>query len=151
MTSIPQTVKTPNLRPEFYRNEDTGAVMVRVANLASKDIYEAKAQPEHIKQFPDAYEAFEKGKSEPVSGTPLTDIPGITREVARGYRLKNIRNAEELAALSDAACTALGHGILTARKSAQMLLKANHADALQAQLDKQKPTLSLPEKKSNVA
>lgn len=136
MTAIPHTEKTPNLRPEFYRNEDTGAVMVRVANLASKDVYEAKAQPEHIKQFPAAYELFERGKSDDdVGGTPLTDVPGINREVARGYRLKSIRNAEELASLSDAACSAMGHGVLTARKSAQMLLKANHADVLQAQLD----------------
>lgn len=136
MTAIPQSAKTPNLRPEFFKRDD-GALMIRVANLASKDIYEAKAQPEHFTQFPHAYEAFEKGAPETeVSGTPLTDVPGITKEIARGYRTKNIRNAEELAALSDAACSAMGHGILTARKSAAMLLKANQSDALQAQLDK---------------
>jgi hypothetical protein len=138
MTSIPQTVKTSNLRPEFYRRED-GTLMIRVANLASKDVYEAKAQPEHSKQFPDAFEAFERGKSEPdVGGTPLTDVPGINKDVARAYRTKGVRNAEELAALSDAACSAMGHGVLTARKSAINLLKANQADALQKQLDKGK-------------
>ena len=138
MTSIPQTVKISNLRPEFYRRDD-GTLMIRVANLASKDVYEAKAQPEHSLQFPAAFDAFEKGKSEPeVGGTPLTDVPGINKDVARAYRTKGVRNAEELAALSDAACSAMGHGVLTARKSAANLLKANQADALQTQIDKGK-------------
>lgn len=136
MTAIPQQAKTSNLRPEFYKDEDTGRTMIRVANLASKDVYVAKAQPEHFRQFPVAFEAFEKGGAEiDVGGTPLIDVPGISKDITRGYRLKGVRNAEELAALSDAACSQMGTGVLAARKAAQLLLKANQADALQAQLD----------------
>lgn len=140
MTAIPQVVRGSNLRAEFFKNEDTGRIMIRVANLASKDIYEAKAQPEHIQQFSDAYAAFENGKSEPdIGGTALTEVPGINREIAKVYRLKGVRNAEELAVLTDAACSQMGTGVLAARKAAQLLLRANQADALQTQLDKRRP------------
>lgn len=136
MTSIPQTVKTPNLRAEFYRNEPHPQVWVKISNLSNKDWVPLKATIEHMKQFPHEFEAFEKGKTEPdVGGTPITDVPGISEAVARMYRLKNVRNAEELAALSDAACSAMGTGVLAARKAAQMLIKANQTDALQAQVD----------------
>jgi flagellar capping protein FliD len=139
MTAIPQAMKSSNLRVKFTRNEDTGVVMIEVANLSSKDVYVAKAQAEHIKQYPAEYDAFEKGSPVvDVGGTPLTDVPGVNKEIAKAYRLKGVRNAEELAALSDAACSQMGTGVLAARKSAQLLLRANQADVLQAQLDKRR-------------
>lgn len=140
MTAIPTVVKASNLRAEFYRNDDDPQVWVKITNLSSKDWVPLKATPELVKQYAADYEAFEKGAGNvDVGGTSLMEVPGITKEIARQYRMRNIRNAEELAAISDAACTQIGLGALSARKAAQNLLRANQADALQAQLDKRGP------------
>lgn len=134
MTAIPAAKPGPNVRARFYKEGNT--VWLEETVVASKDSLAMKARPEHIQKWPREYEAFTQGQDEvDVGGIPLTEVPGITRELAKQYKLKGVRNAEELAALTDAGCSALGTGALTARKAAQNLLKAMQADVLQKQLD----------------
>lgn len=123
-----------NLRANFTRREN-GCIYVEISNLSSKDVYVAKATPERIAQFAEEYAAFEAGQGSALRpGTPLTDVPGIDQTIARNYRLKDVHNAEELAALTDAACQAMGLGVLTARKAAQHLLAAQRAEAMEAMM-----------------
>lgn len=135
MTAIPVAEKGPNVRARFYRDEDTKQIWFEANVLSSKDVYVAKARPEHIEKYAREYEAFDKGQEDiDVGGTSLLEVPGVTKDVARKYKLAGVRNAEELAGLSDGSCTQLGLGVLTARKAAQNMLAARENEALKAQL-----------------
>lgn len=122
-----------SLRAHFERNEDNGQVYIYIAIVGSKDVAVRKPTPEDLQQWSAEYAAFESGKGEEIRpGTPLTDVPGINSAAAKQYRAKNIHNAEELADLTDGACTALGMGVLTARNAAKNLLASHELAALKA-------------------
>jgi hypothetical protein len=56
---------------------------------------------EHDKQrFGAQYEAWKKGLTEPVSGTPLSEWPGVTRSQVEMLAFHNCRTVEHLAGLS---------------------------------------------------
>lgn len=135
MTAIPAAGKGLNVRARFWKDDDTKKVWCEERVAVSGDTVSMKAGPEHIQKWPAEYEAFMKGMDEvDVGGTPLTDVPGISKQIAQQYRLKGIRNAEELSAVSDGICSQLGLGALSARKAAQNLLAASEAAQLKAQL-----------------
>ena len=50
-----------------------------------------------------------------------------------------VRTVEELAGLNDMACSQVGMGALTLRKSANLLIRARQADALEAVVAAVKP------------
>jgi predicted RecB family nuclease len=56
-------------------------------------------------------------------------VPGIDKDKAMQLKLKGVRTAEELAALDDAACNAVGMGTLTFRKIARLLLQTKKLEA----------------------
>jgi hypothetical protein len=95
---------------------------------------------EHTQQFKNEWNAYQggKGEAEP-DGMPLTEIPGVSSDVAMAYKLKGVRTVEEFAELSDAAVRALGTGALTLRKHAQNLIDAQRGRALAGLVDAGKP------------
>lgn len=136
-----------NLRALFYREGKSDYISISI--IGDPNVYKGKVTPADILRFPKEWDAYQKGRpdGEEISGTPITDVPGVNREIAAQYKVKGIRTAEELAALNDMACSKIGMGTLTLRKSAQNLIRANQADALEAAIASAKPA----KKKANKA
>lgn len=122
-----------NVRAKFFRDADRDMVELKI--VGDPNTLFQKVAPEHLRRFPQEWAAYEAGKETvDYGGTPLTDVPGVDRNLATAFALKNVHNAEMLAALSDAAALSLGMNGQTMRKSAQLLIKANEADKLTAML-----------------
>lgn len=120
------------VRATFIRDGDRDMVELKI--IGDPNTFLSKVMPEHVQKWPREWAAYQAGKSEvEIKGTPLTDVPGIDRGQAMAYKLNNVRTAEELADLDDAACRGLGMGALTHRKAAQMLLKLNALQASQVE------------------
>lgn len=114
-------VATLTQRAEFMKRD--GRDMVKISYVGSKDTIIHKVTPEHMARFKAEWDAYCDGR--PMvrrPGTPLTDVGSIDQSKADTYIARNVHNLEELAALSDGQCQALGHGTLTDRKAAQQLL-----------------------------
>lgn len=101
----------------FFREGEQD--LVEVSFVGSKDTTINKVKPEHMAKFQDAWNSYCDGTPmKPRKGTPLTDLPGVDDPRAQHYISRNVQTMEELAALSDAQCQALGHGTITLRKAA---------------------------------
>jgi hypothetical protein len=115
----------------FYRDGERD--YVEISYVGSKDTMIHRVKPEHMAMFRAEWNAYCDGI--PVKkreGTPLVDVPNMPDAVAEKYIGMNIHNAEELAALSDGQCQALGHGALTLRNSARAVLQRRKASDLEA-------------------
>ena len=98
-----------------------------------------KVTPEVIAQFPKDWEAYEKGlEAIDVGGTPLDEVPGLDRNSIMGLRLKGIRNAEELASLTDTMLQQMGLGFLAWGRAARNLVKLKELEAMQAVMEEAK-------------
>lgn len=125
-----KTDKRSSLRAVFSR--ETGGDYIQISIIGDPNVYKGKATPDDIRRFAKEWDAYQAGKDElVVEGTPLTDVPGITKEISRQYVAKGVRTAEELAALNDLACQKIGHGTLSARKAAQNMLAASRVAELE--------------------
>ena len=131
----PNTIQTVNnLRARFYVDDLTGREMVEISfkGNVSTDTSILKVTNEHIAKFPAEYQQFKTNAPDvEIGGTPLMDLPGMIPEKMRHYKLNGIRNAEELAAISDAVCSNVGMGALTDRTIARNHIAAKHYEALQ--------------------
>jgi hypothetical protein len=117
-------------RAKFFKDEVTGRPMVHIHAIGDPCDIIQKVEPRHIQRWPAEWKAFEDGQSEPeIVGTPLMEVPGIDKDKAMQLKLKGVRTAEELAALDDAACNAVGMGTLTFRKIARLLLQTKKLEA----------------------
>lgn len=122
------------LRAKFFKDDTTNADMVEITMIGDPNTLIERVTPKRVAQFPQDWAAYEQGKGEvEVIGTPLLDVPGVSRDMAMGLKLKGVRTAEELAALDEAASKALGMGIYTMSKIARNMLAAKRLDALEAQ------------------
>lgn len=125
--SLPETdggaVRAMHQTARFYKDEN-GRDMVEIGYVGMKDTNVSKVKPEHMARFRDEWNAFCDGSPLKIrTGMPLTDVPGVNDLVAENFVKQNIHNAEELAALNDGQCQALGHGALTARNNARKLIE----------------------------
>jgi hypothetical protein len=119
----------PNVRAVF--SGGNGKYNVSITIVGDPNVFVDKVNDEYIARFPNEWAAFSKGEKEPeVIGTKLGEI-GLTTELARHYQLKGVRNIEDLAALSDMGCSALGMGAITNRKNAINYLKVKQMEAAQ--------------------
>lgn len=131
MSSIQQP-SNAGLRAEFFKLGNKTMISIQYAGDAG-NVYEGKVTPEHVKNFPREWEAFQNGQDlPPVVGTPLTEIPGFTVELQRFYQLKGIHVCEQLAEASDSVCQGLGMGARQFRKSAQLVVDSVKLHKLQA-------------------
>lgn len=120
------------VRAKFFKGE-TGRDYVEISIISDPNTVIRKVGPEDTIRFSREWEAYSANGGEvEVVGTPLTDVPGIDRNVALGYRLKGVRTAEELAALDEAAAKGLGMGGLTFWNGAKNLIRLRELEALQA-------------------
>lgn len=80
-----------------------------------------------IDRFPDAWRDF-NGEAMEVSGTPLTEL-GLTEAKILDFRLNGVSTVEQVAALSDANCEAIGFGTRKLRSAAQAMIAAQQQEA----------------------
>jgi len=130
-----EQVKTVNnLRARFFTDDLTGREMVEIGfkGNISTDTSILRVTPEHIAKFPAEYQQYKTNSPDiEIGGTPLMDLPGMIPDKMRHYKLNGIRNAEELAAISDAVCSNVGMGALTDRTIARNHLAAKQLELLQ--------------------
>jgi len=77
-------------------------------------------------RFRPQYERFKAGDQEQLVGTPLTEVPWITRSQVDELLYRKVRTLEQLAELNDAACNVPGMYELK-RKAGLWLKQANEA------------------------
>jgi hypothetical protein len=123
-------------RARFYRDE-YGIDRVEISAVGSKDTAIRKVGPREMAMFKAEWDAYCDGREMTQRpGTPLSEVDGVNDQKVNNYILRNIHNAEELAALSDSQCQALGHGVLTDRKAAQAMLVARQVQQDAAERDR---------------
>lgn len=116
-----QDVVPMHQHARFYKEGDFD--MVEISYVGSKDTMVKKVAPDHMARFRNEWNAYcDGGPIKRRTGTALTEVPGLNESVAERFIAQNVHTAEELAALNDAQCQALGHGTLTFRNSARGLL-----------------------------
>lgn len=84
----------------------------------------------HRRRWPGAYRAFKDNSEAPADGTPITELPGMTRSQAEELAFQHVRTIETLAALSDDQATkAVSMGGFALRDRAKRYLDATAGDA----------------------
>ena len=132
------TAKEPGLDVRFWNDQGVDYCEITVKGM-TKETFITKVRPSDVARFAEEYAAYKSGAPEPdPGGVPLTDVIGMTTQRAFTLRQHKIRNAEELAALSDIACQNLGMGMLTLRDAAKQLLASAGKDR---ELDEMKKRL----------
>jgi hypothetical protein len=108
--------------------KDDGKDLAEISWVGSKDNIIKKVTPDIMARYRDEWNAYCDGTPLKVrDGTKLDEVPGMHTNVAENFIAQNVHTAEELAALSDAQCQALGHGTLTMRGAARTLLEMRKA------------------------
>jgi hypothetical protein len=88
----------------------------------TNNIIETKLKDEHKKQYPKAWEAYQRGESQGFTGTPLEQWPQITRAQAKEAKYFECHTVEQLAGLTDNHCQKLGMGFRELREKAKVYL-----------------------------
>lgn len=108
-------------KAKFFKQGDKD--LIEVSFVGEKDTVVRRVTPEHMATFREEWNAYCDGSPlKRRTGTPLTDIQGMSDELAEKYIFANLHTAEEFAALSDGQCQSLGHGTLTLRQKARDML-----------------------------
>lgn len=124
--------KLPNkLRAKFF-SSDSGQEYVEISAIGDPCTSIQKVTPRHIAQFAADWDAYKRDAKEiDPGGTPITEVPGVDKNLALGFRLKGVRNAEELAGLDEAAAKSLGMSGYTVWQAAKNLIKLKQLEAMQ--------------------
>jgi hypothetical protein len=107
-----------------------------VAAGNSNNIVRRPASDLDKQRFHAQYALFKSGDAHQLVGTPLTEVPWITRSQVEELLYRKIRTLEDLAGMSDAACNVPGMYDLK-RKATAWLEKAEEAapfTAMQAEM-----------------
>lgn len=95
-------------------------------------------------RFRAQYAKFREGDTEQLTGTPLTEVPWITRSQVDELMYRKVRTLEQLAELNDQACNVpgmyelkrkAGLWLKQAKEAAPFTAMAAEMDALRAELD----------------
>jgi hypothetical protein len=85
---------------------------------------------QHRRRFAQQYAAFKAGLEAPVEGTPIAELPGLTRAQAEELAFAHVKTIEILANLSDDQLSkAVGMGGFKLREKAQRRLEQISGDA----------------------
>lgn len=115
-------VKSFQQQPRFFKKD--GKDFVEISFLGTKDTLVKKVTPDIMAKFQAEWNAYCDGRPlERRKGTPLTELPEITEQMAEDFVRRNLHTLEELAVLNDHQCQALGHGLITLRKKALALVQ----------------------------
>jgi len=125
---------TPNVqRPTFFFDPARRCDMVEIVSITdTKATNIKKVTPEIIQAFQKEWDAYKEGRpTDDIGGTPLTEVPGLDRHSITMLSLKGIRNAEELASLSDSMAQQIGMGVLAMARTARLLINSKKLEAIE--------------------
>ena len=88
-------------RPIF---RDREYVEIRAAGNAN-NVIQRKASAEDKRRFARQYELYKQGDADQIVGTPLAEVPWLTRSQVEELAYLRIRSLEALAGLSDEICS----------------------------------------------
>lgn len=97
-------------------------VTIRVPGDKDNDIIRA-VRPSDKQSWPVQYAAFKAGLEQPVTGTPLTQLPFLTKAQVLEFNAVGVKTAEQLNEMSDAAAQKF-MGINAVRKRVKDFLDA---------------------------
>lgn len=127
-------------RPIF---KDVEYVEILAAGNANNIIRKPASDMER-QRFHAQYARFKEGDTEQLTGTPLTEVPWITRSQVDELLYRKVRTLEQLAELNDAHCNVpgmyelkrkAGLWLAKAKEAAPFTAMASEIDALRAELD----------------
>lgn len=133
---------TPNpQRPQFFFDPARNCEMVEITSITdTKSTVIKKVTPDVVAQFQREWDAYKAGKpADDIGGTPLSDVPGLERNAIMMLSLKGIRNAEELAGLTDSMAQQIGMGVLQFARTARLLINSKKLEALEDAAPKRGP------------
>ena len=87
------------------------------------DVTARRARDEDKFEYPQAWEAFQRGETEEVNGIPLKEWPQATPAVIATLNAANVFSVEGLSELSDAHCETIGNMAFIFRDKAQKWLE----------------------------
>lgn len=95
-----------------------------------RSAWDGLVKDEHRKRFPREYAAFKAGLDAPEAGTPIAQMPGITRSQAEELAFSHVKTIEALANLPDDLLSkAVGMGGHALRAKAQRWIEATNGAA----------------------
>ena len=98
-------------------------VYIRILIPANRlNIIEREASEEDRQRFAKQYRAFLAGAEQLVSGTPLSEIPGLTAAQVFELKALKVETAEQLAGLPDSTAQLLGTGGPELKRRAQVYI-----------------------------
>ena len=123
MLPQPKTKGNPATKATFFK--DGNKDMVRIDIIGDPCAPVTKVTAELVAEYPAEWEAYQNGQDLPTPvGTPLTEIPGFTKQLETFYKMHGIFVCEQLVEANDMVCQKLGMGARAFRKSADNLIKA---------------------------
>jgi hypothetical protein len=117
------------LRAKFFKDGERDYIEITI--IGDPCTVLRKVTVQDTQRFPIDWAAYVAGEKEIViDGSPLTDVPGVDRNLSLAYKLKGVRTAEELAALDEMSAKSLGMGGLTTWQAARNLVRLRQLEAL---------------------
>jgi hypothetical protein len=73
----------------------------------------------HRQRWPRQYQFFKHNMEDTGAGTPLKEVPWVSRSQVEEFKFLKIRTVEDLANIADNVCTQVGGGMFALKKRAQ--------------------------------
>ena len=108
---------------------DTPYILILIKGQSKTEV-RRKAMDEDKTRFPNAWRAFQEGKENAVTGTPLENMHGMTLSQIQELKAMHIRTVEDLAGMSDMGAQKFGHGGVDLRKKAQAFIEHNNVEVM---------------------
>ena len=119
---------------------------IKILAPGSRDTFVTEATPEYQMRFADRWKQYKANQEQTVSGTPLSEIPWMTKGQVAEFRAVSCVTAEQLVNMPDNVSQKfMGHHQLKARVQAFLDAAAGAAPALklQAELDQRDEQLKM--------
>jgi hypothetical protein len=124
---------------------------IKILAPGSRDTFVTEATPEYQMRFADRWKQYKANQEQTVSGTPLSEIPWMTKGQVAEFRAVNCQTAEQLVNMPDNVSQKfMGHHQLKARVQAFLDAAAGAAPALKLQAELEKRDEQIAQLQSQV-
>lgn len=113
--------------------EDRDFIQINIPGDMS-NIIEREANENDKKQYAQVYAQYKQGLEPSVDGIPVETWARLTKAQAANYKAQNFQTVEQIAEMSDTACTSVGMGAMADRTAAKAFIAlANDSGLAQKQ------------------
>ena len=125
---------------------------IRILAPGSRDTFVTEATPEYQIRFADRWKQYKANQEQTVSGTPLSEIPWMTKGQVAEFKAVNCQTAEQLVTMPDNVSQKfMGHHQLKARVQSFLDAAAGAAPALKLQAELEKRDEQIAQLQTQVA